>query len=227
MKDFEDFRRVGDARGSNPGGTFRYTDGKRYYLKQPSKTRQASNEILASRYYDAVGLDAIQYEYISNGMVASPLREGLPARSTPDDLKESTEVLESFMPSALIANWDVIGLVYDNCLYDPDEMSRPVFLDFGGSFDTRAQGASKMYDSRNIQAYKGFTDAALNKSAATVYEPLDRQTFQASKQRALRVGRSELKEMMRDTPDGVREDLLSSYVARLELMKDTPYARVD
>jgi hypothetical protein len=226
MKEYGDFTRIGPSRGSNQGGLFEYTDGSRYYLKLPNSTTQASNEILASRYYQATGFDAIQYEEVSNGMVAAPFREDLPRTSDPDALKESTEVLESFMPSALIANWDVIGLVYDNCLYDPATMSGPVFLDFGGSFDTRAMGGYKEYTRRSIRAYNGFTDRSLNQSATNVYSGLSSQLFARSKERALGVSRADMEAMMRETPMGVRDDLLSRYVSRLAVMEDTPYTGV-
>lgn len=160
------------AQGSNPGGIYKHSDGTDYYLKRPNSRRQGYNEIMASRFYKDMDFDAVQYQWVDNGMIASRWREGLPKRSDPDALRESDVVQEAFIPSALLGNWDVIGLEYDNVLYNPDTMDEPVFLDFGGSFDTRAMGGEKPYEPDNIMALDGFTDPAINRSATRVFETM-------------------------------------------------------
>jgi hypothetical protein len=49
---------------------------------------------------------------------------------------------EGFVADALLANWDVIGLVQDNILWQGD---MPVRIDQGGTFMFRAQGENKPY----------------------------------------------------------------------------------
>jgi len=183
MLDFNDFKQTGVSQGSNQGGTYRGPDGQKWYLKMPNSERQAHNEVIASKFYRAMGFDAVQYEMVDNGMVASEWREGLPQRSDVGDLRDNPTVQEAFIPSAWIANWDVIGLVTDNCLYDPQAMAEPVLIDFGGAFDTRAMGGQKQFTPSSVPALGGFTDASINQSATRVFEGMTPELFEASKRR--------------------------------------------
>jgi hypothetical protein len=70
--------------------------------------------------------------------VTYPMVEGETRRWT-----EPNEALaEGFVADALIANWDVIGLVQDNILWQGDVPTR---IDQGGTFVFRAQGEPKPY----------------------------------------------------------------------------------
>ncbi len=70
--------------------------------------------------------------------VTYPMLEGEFRRWT-----EPNEALaEGFVADALIANWDVIGLVQDNILW---QGGVPVRIDQGGTFIFRAQGEPKPY----------------------------------------------------------------------------------
>lgn len=223
MLKFARFDRAGASRGSNEGGVFTRDDGSKWYLKYPTSERQGHNEIMASRFYDAMDFDAVQYHPVDNGMVGARWREDLPSQSDPEALHNSTTVQEAFLPSALIANWDVIGLVYDNCLYDPEEMSEPVFLDFGGSFDTRAMGGPKPFKSDEVMALDGFTDPSINQSAAQVFGGMTPSLFESSQSRVGSLTNSEIKDAVEtvglDSPD-TRVDNLQS---RTNILLNTDY----
>jgi hypothetical protein len=218
MMDFDNFTETDDsiALGTSGGGTYRGPDGNRWYLKWPKSERQAHNEVMASRAYKEMGFDAVQYHLVDNGMVASPWREGLQASSSPTHIVQSRTVQEAYLPSALLGNWDVIGLEWDNVLYDPRTMDEPVFLDFGGAFDTRALGASKDYGPDTIPSLNGFLDASVNRNAARVFTKLDPQGFEASKQRVRDFTVSD----MSDVVDAVPISDAGARLAKMESRRD-------
>lgn len=224
MLDFDDFRRVGGSMGSNPGGLYvRKSTGQEYYLKEPNSRRQLKNEIMAYRFYDLMGFSSVRYEEVDNGMVASRFTRGLPDRSEPDDLKQNETVQQVFMPSAWIANWDVIGLGYENTLYDPETMDNPMFLDFGGSFDTRAMGGDKPFKAGTIMAFDGFTDKGINHSATTVFENMPRGTFESSKQRVARVTRQQIENIVQDVGVDGATMRVEKLLARQEIIETASY----
>lgn len=220
--EFGNFERVGPSKGSNSGGRFRDHRGEDWYLKYPNTERQGHNEIMASRFYDVMGFDAIQYEPVDNGMVASRWRYDLPDRSDLADLRESNEVQEAFLPSALLANWDVIGLVYDNCLIDAS-LKRPVFLDFGGSFDTRAMGGNKRFSATDVPALEGFTDASINQSATRVFEAMTPTKWKASKRRVRSLTPSEIEDVVSTVPLEGADARVQRLVERRDILVETGY----
>ena len=214
---FGDFTQVGPQRGSNSGGLYEHAvSGERWYMKHPNSERQGYNEVIAARCYRRMGFDAPEYRMVDNGMVAAKYRDGLPESSTASALRNSDVVQESFLPSALIANWDVIGLVYDNCLYNPETMREPVFIDFGGSFDTRAMGGHKQFTATKIPALDGFTDPSINQSAHSVFKGMRPRHFDASKERIKQFGSDEI----RDVLDGIPLRGAQTRRERLESRRD-------
>jgi hypothetical protein len=213
MLKYERFTEIGGQLGSNVGGIYRRNDGTKWYLKQPNSERQAVNEVMASRFYKEMGFDAVQYHHVDNGMVASRWREDLPQRSTCQDLATHPTVREAFLPSVYLENWDVIGLQYENTLYDPEEMGHPVFLDFGGSFDTRAMGGHKQFSATNTQAVRGFTDPGVNASAHCVFDGMTRGQFERSKDRVRSISERDIGGLLEEgatSPMDGRRDKLHS-----------------
>ena len=194
MLSVDGFEKLRASSGSNPGGVYQDpTTGQRYHIKRPRTERQAVNEVMASTLYAEMGFDALQYEFTTDGRIASKFREGLPERSGPDDLIGVDAVMETFLPSIWIANFDVFGLVYDNLLYEPP-MPRPVLLDFGGAFDTRAQGGSKPFPGDELRGLEGFLDPSINSEAHRVYQHLTFEQFESSKDRVLRLHEQKVQE---------------------------------
>lgn len=227
MLEYADFEQVGPQKGSNRGGVFqRQRGGSKWYLKHPSSERQAHNEVLASMCYRQMGFDALRYRLVDNGMVASEWREGLPESSDPVSLRESRVVQEAFLPSALIANWDVIGLVYDNCLYDPSAMSEPVFLDFGGSFDTRAMGGGKQFNGTEILALDGFTDPSINRSASRVFRGMNRSQFVSSMERVRSFAESDIRSVVDRVPLRGAEKRVERLLSRRDVILSLDYSDV-
>lgn len=147
IKDFEKVPGEGQM-GSNSGGM--YTDkatGEKYYIKSGMSEDHARNEILASKIYQAMGVNASNQEPIDLGNgklgVASKIIEtdGHTSNIHLDDPEYLKKVQSDFAIDALLANWDVAGMGYDNLLTDAN--GNPLRIDPGASLRYRAQGSPK------------------------------------------------------------------------------------
>ena len=138
----DDWKKVGQQRGSNPGGFFKDPDGQEWYVKVPKSTAIARNEILAGKLYEAAGVKVPELKEVTVGdrtAIASKIVPGL------QKLREFGEgnasVMDGFAVDAWLANWDVVGLAHDNLL--EDDKGDAVRVDVGGSLVFRAQGEPK------------------------------------------------------------------------------------
>lgn len=146
--DFSALRRVGPQGGSNPGGLYEDADGVRWYVKSQRSEEHARNEVAAAALYRAAGLGAPEV-HLGQGTpdlpegwhTASRVIEGTPAGSA-DAIRD--QVRAGFGVDAWVANWDVVGLKFDNVVITPDDQA--VRIDLGGSLLFRAQGDPKGAD---------------------------------------------------------------------------------
>lgn len=140
----DDWKRIGKQAGSNPGGVFEDHEGQAWYVKVPKSADIARNEILAAKLYAVAGVVVPELKPITfDG------KDGIASRIIPD-LHQDLPALkagkvpgarEGFAVDAWLANWDVVGLAYDNLLVD--QQGDAVRVDVGGSLVYRAQGEPK------------------------------------------------------------------------------------
>lgn len=142
--DASEFEQIGPQGGSNPGGLFEHKmTGEKWYIKYPSNPNQARSEALAAELYNRGGVTAPQVLLVKDGNklgVMSKFVEGLqrnPAKLKKGNLKS---LHEGFAFDAWLANWDVVGLDFDNMLIKNGRVYR---IDTGGALQYRAQGALK------------------------------------------------------------------------------------
>ena len=138
------FKKVGPQAGSNPGGLYEAPDGTRYYVKIPKNEDRARNEILAGKLYELAGIDVPQLQPAKlkgKDAVASKIIPGL--REDPHALRSGKVpgVAEGMATDAWLANWDVVGLDYDNLLVNKEGKAQRV--DTGGALRYRAMGSPK------------------------------------------------------------------------------------
>jgi 8-oxo-dGTP pyrophosphatase MutT (NUDIX family) len=168
----DDLKQVSGAKGSNDGGIFEDADGNQYYVKFPKSELHAQNEVLASRLYKALGIEATDMqlgEYKGKPAVFSPMIPDSKADLVKKlgDEEYMKQIQDGFAVDAWLANWDVAGLVFDNIVTNGD--GKPVRVDPGGSLLFRAQGSPKgqafgddakeietLADGSNDQAYELF-----------------------------------------------------------------------
>ena len=171
---FGDLERIGPRAGSNPGGLFKHRQtGEKWYVKTPKTEALARNELLAAKLYEAAGVEGPQLQLIDvegSVGVASRWVEGL--------LKGREELLsgivsgigDGFAVDAWLANWDVVGLEYDNLLVSG---SRAIRVDVGGSLFYRAQGTAKGTAwGKDVREFESLLDPGLNRQSADIFREI-------------------------------------------------------
>lgn len=130
--------------GSTGAALYEDEEGNQYVVKFPDENK-AKNEILANRFYNALGVDAPQTELISqNGKIgiASPFIPNQGDMSKHIGNAEIRDrVAKGFVADAYLANWDFAGLGNDNIVIDNE--GNPIRIDNGGALLYRAMGTPK------------------------------------------------------------------------------------
>lgn len=178
---WENLKQIGPQRGSNPGGMFvDETTGQKWYVKWPDKEDALRNEALAGKLYAALGVEVPELHLIQrNGKtaVASRIVEGL-EKTVPAKLANAVGAHEGFIADAWLANWDVVGLQYDNLLV---VAGRAVRVDTGGALLYRAQGGLKGAAFGNtVDELNSLRDAKVNAKAASVFGSIEKSVVEAA-----------------------------------------------
>ena len=133
-----DLTKVSGQLGSNEGGWYEKPNGERFYVKFYENPSQGQAEFVANAVYAKLGIKAVRSEIIQldgREAIASPaVPEATPASREAQGGSE--DVQKGFVADAFLANWDVVGLVYDNIVQGEDGFYR---IDNGGSLIFRAQ----------------------------------------------------------------------------------------
>jgi hypothetical protein len=219
--DISDWEKVGEQRGTRPGGVYENPEtGEWWYVKTPTSRRQLRNELVAGALYTKMGFTTPNLRPTREWRLAAQWIDNLPDSASPAELARRDGATDAFLPSALIANWDVVGLEYDNMLPDPDDANGVVLLDFGGSFDTRAMGGPKPYAPDEIPALEGFLDRGINPTAPRIFGDMSVREFERSKDRLRSLALSDAKQAIGqvhgdDAAAQERHDTLTSRYDRL------------
>ncbi|MGD9599916.1 MAG: phage minor head protein [Steroidobacteraceae bacterium] len=216
---------IGPQRGSNPGGLYRDTEtGAEWYVKQPTSADVARNEVLAGKLYELAGIDVPELHLITlNGVesIASRIVTGL-AKGSAADLARAAGTADGFVVDAWLANWDVVGLGFDNLLL---KGSRAFRVDTGGALRYRAQGGLKgSAFGDDVPELESLRDPSLNRQAQAVFGNLTAEQLEAGAVRVLSVTPAQIRELVRayGPTDAATADAL---VARLIARQDAIAAR--
>ena len=144
-----DLRQISGPLGSNEGGWYEEPNGERYYVKFYENPNQGRVEFVANAIYKRLGIKAASSEIIQlDG------REAVASLAIPEakyanmeSQRNSDDVQKGFVADAFLANWDVVGLGYDNIVKAKDGFYR---IDNGGALIFRARGKDKEYVSDTI-----------------------------------------------------------------------------
>lgn len=145
--DATNWTKVGSQQGSNEGGTYQDEDGNLHYVKSSKTSHHAKNEVLAVKFYEAAGIMTAKQHLTETPFgtigTSSPLIPGVKQDLAQhlDDTDYLEELHNGFAVDAWLANWDVVGLEYDNILTDGN--GDPVRVDPGGALWYRAMGENK------------------------------------------------------------------------------------
>jgi hypothetical protein len=133
-------------RGSTTGAALRtLPDGRRVVVKRGgaaggNRAAHIRNEFDMNRYLNELGLTVPNARMTTEDgrpTMITQFEEG--ARAI--DESDYGQLRRDIVPHALISNWDVVGMDYDNVLRRPD--GKLTYVDVGGAGPYRAQGAPK------------------------------------------------------------------------------------
>ena len=116
-------------------------DGRQVVVKRGAHPAHIQNEYDMNRYLNALGV-GVPHASLHEDKDGNPLMmtEYEELSRMPLSMDRS-RLRQDFVPQALIANWDVLGMNMDNVLIRPD--GTPTYVDVGGAGPYRAQGAPK------------------------------------------------------------------------------------
>lgn len=125
--------------------------GKRYVMKRGANPDHLLEEAHADAAYQALGVKVPSFKMYTKDGAPVKLAEYVPeARTLAEVLRSGNQheidqvvrqLGDNFVADALLGNWDVVGLSYDNILVD--KAGTAWRIDNGGSLRFRAQGARK------------------------------------------------------------------------------------
>lgn len=223
----DDLMKIGSRKGSNPGGLYQdTTTGTRWYVKRPSNPEQARNEVLSAKLYELAGIEVPDLRLITmdgRPAVASRIIDGLAVGS----LAQLAKAADGFAVDAWLANWDVVGLDFDNLLVRDGV---PVRVDTGGALRFRARGGLKgSAFGDEVLEIESLRNAGTNAQAAAVFGRLTPAQLGASVARVLAIEPEDIRRLVDEFGPldcTEREQLLATLMARREDLARR-YASVD
>lgn len=174
-------------KGSVPGAWYRdRVSGIEYLVKHPLSDDIARNEVLASHLYRAAGVDVPELTLIEREgrlSVASRAVAGIEEVNAAR-LAKALGTHENFAVDAWLANWDVIGLDYDNTVLLP---SGTAFrIDVGGALRYRAQGGLKgAAFGQEVTELASLRSATTNKQAYDVFKNIKKADIETGVKKVL------------------------------------------
>lgn len=131
------------SKGGTPGAMYQDTaTGQKWLVKFNGSEDAVRNEVLAGRMYRLAGVEAPELHAITidgKPALASRIIDGITEVDSAT-LAGTQSVLDGFAVDAWLANWDSVGLSYDNIVLVG---GRAVRIDVGGSLRYRAVGGLK------------------------------------------------------------------------------------
>lgn len=184
---------IGPQKGSNPGGLYQdTTTGEKWYIKTPPSAEQARNEVLTGQLYRLAGIDTPELRLTTlNGQpaIASRIVDGL-TKTNAAGLAKAEGALEGFVADAWLANWDVVGMTYDNLLLLGKRAFR---VDTGAGLRFRAQGGAKGAAwGDKVLELDTLRDKGMNPQSAAVFGKATKSQLEAGARKLLALDRAEI-----------------------------------
>ncbi|OED40240.1 hypothetical protein ACH42_17145 [Endozoicomonas sp. (ex Bugula neritina AB1)] len=216
---WKDLTKIGNQKGSNPGGIYQDTStGKKYYIKEPASEDIARNEVLAAKLYEAAGVEVPNIHLMKDGKtvrIASEIIEDLQQDGAKLGTGKVQGVNENFMVDAWLSNWDVAGLGYDNLLI---KGNRAIHIDVGGALRYRAQGGLKGDAfSKEVLEIESLRDSGMNPQSAAVFASATKDDMITGARKVLALDKQQITELVDafgPTTKRERTKLINKLVAR-------------
>ncbi|WNL63667.1 ADP-ribosyltransferase [Aeromonas phage ST4] len=215
LESMDHWTQTGGQGGSNPGGKFKDQDGVEWYCKFPADQDTAKAEVLAAKLYTALGLNAQDAKLVTkDGKVGIASRWQEVKKVTPQELAKTPGVLAGFAADAWLANWDVVGLGFDNL--QVDEKGNAMRVDAGGSLMYRAQGGKKAFGD-TVTELDSLRDKKLNPQAAAVFGGMSQADITASVAKVAQISDAQIRILVNSHGPGTkaeRKALADTLIAR-------------
>lgn len=227
LEAMDGWKQTGPQGGSNPGGRFRDASGVEWYCKFPADEAMARSEVLAAKLYGAAGMAAQDAKLITKGgKVGIASRWVTVAKAAnPAALAKTDGARSGFAVDAWLANWDVVGMGYDNLQVGTD--GKAVRVDAGGSLEYRAQGAKKPFGAK-VDEIDTMRDKKNNPQAASVFGGMTDADITASVAKVAALTEPQIRAVVEQFGPGTkaeRKALAETLIARrADLMQRFPKA---
>lgn len=206
-------------KGSNEGGFYRdKRTGVEYYIKFPASEDVARNELLAAKLYQKAGIDVPELTLIQDGNrvgIASKIKAGLRSGKA-QELANAIGSGSGYAVDAWLANWDVVGLSYDNLLLT--EAGTAFRVDVGGALRYRAQGGLKGNAfGKIVTELESLRDAGMNPQSSTVFKSLAQLDLEDGVRKVLAISDEDIRTLVAEygpLDKKVADDLAELLIAR-------------
>lgn len=187
------WKQVGEAKGSNPGGSFLDQNGKKWYVKWLKSKDHVQNEILASKLYEAAGLGVPDLKMVDMGGkigIASAWKDGL-AQESPSTTGNLPGAKDGFVVDAWLCNRDAVGEDFTNLVRDPD--GKAYRVDVGGSLIFRAMGGPKPGFGNDVAELQSMLNPGINTQTSTVFQGITQAQLEAGATKVLSISDEKIK----------------------------------
>jgi hypothetical protein len=223
------WEKVGEQKGSNPGGSFKDKSGNQWYCKFPSNPDTVKNELLAAKFYQMMGIAVPNLKLVEKDGklgIASKWKDGLKVGSA-SELSNAAGTHDAFAIDAWLGNWDVVGLSNDNLMLDSD--GKAIRVDVGGSLLYRAQGEAKGDSFGNdVTELKTLIDSSKNSQSAAVFGGMSEEAIKDSAKRVAKMKPGQIRkmvEMFGPGDDNAKKSLADKLIARRKSIMDQTEVR--
>jgi len=198
-----------DANLSGSTGAKLYKDtatGKKWVVKQADKgggIGQVRNEAAVNAIYAALKVPVPPFKFDKEGraLILESIDGVLLAKATTAQREKAIKELSAaFVVDALLANWDVIGLGYDNIIL-PANGSPAVRIDNGGALEYRAKGGVKSLGP-TVDELDTMRDKKANPSASKIFGHLTTADIEEQIKTIIRPNKALILHL---TPPSIRE----------------------
>lgn len=191
--------------GSVPGAIYTDEAGVEWIVKYTASEDVARNEVLTSKLYQLVGVQAPDVRLVvldsragaraGNLGVASRLIDDVKTVKTAAQMKKVDGVYDGFAADAWLADWDVVGLNFDNIVIGPT--GKAIRIDVGSGLRYRAQGGAKGANFGEVVGeLDSLRDPAINREAAAVFGKIPEAKIEAGVAQILRVTDDQIDELV-------------------------------
>jgi len=221
------------GKGATEGAIYQDTStGTKWMVKFNGSEDGVLNEVLAGRLYNLAGVEAPELHAITiNGRpaLASRIVDGI-TEVDAKTLAATQSVLDGFAVDAWLANWDVVGMNFDNTVLVG---GRALRIDVGGSLRYRAMGGLKgQAFGRSVSEIDSLRDGT-NSQARAVFGNISQADMERGVEKVLAVREADIRAMVdkfgpRDADDrsaladlllARQRDLAKRYPAAAERVK--------